>query len=398
MTPLPADLPALVFGAFAAAGVGQGLAGWLAARDFLRRTDPVSGRPPITVLKPLHGDEAMLERALESFCVQNYPVVQLVCGVHSAHDAAVGVLERVRARFPDMDIALIVDRARHGPNGKIGNLANMLPAAKHELLVISDSDMHVAPDYLARVADALAQPGVGLITSLYVGLPARRSLPNLLGAAYINQIFASGALVGARLGRQDCLGATMALRRCTLHQVGGFAALAPFIADDAVLGQKVRALGHRVAMLPSVPATTVDEPDLRGLWRHELRWARTIRAVEPALFVMTFLQYPVAWACLACALGGGGRWWGFLAAIVILRAAAGRAMERALGAAPTPLWLGPLRDAVSVIVGVAAYSGTAVAWRGEWLNTQADHGRRHEADVAAAGSPPRLAAEGMNSP
>lgn len=115
-------------------------------------------RPPITILKPLHGDEPLLEQALASVCAQDYPEYQVVFGVSDAADPALSVVTRLRARFPECDIAVVVDPARHGTNGKVGNLINMLPRAKHAVLAIANSDLHVQPDYLARLADALAEP------------------------------------------------------------------------------------------------------------------------------------------------------------------------------------------------------------------------------------------------
>ncbi len=376
MNPWVPELPALACAAVAVAGIGQGFAGWMAARRLLARRDPASARPPITVMKPLHGAEALLEAALESFCRQDYPAFQLLCGVGRADDPAAAIVARLQARYPDRDIGLVVDARVHGPNRKIGNLINMLPSVKHDRLVFSDSDMHASPDYLARVADALAAPGTGLVTSLYVGLPARPTIANRLGAAFINQNFASGAALGWAMGREDCLGATMALTRETLQRAGGLGTLVRFVADDAILGQQVRALGLRVRLVPSVPATTVDEGGLWGLFRHEQRWARTIRAVEPVLFVTMFVQYPVFWALLALLLGGGS-FLPFLAAIVALRSLAGRGMERALGAMPTPLWLCVLRDTMSVAVALSAYAGRQVVWRDATLSTEADSEHLH---------------------
>jgi ceramide glucosyltransferase len=194
-----------------------------------------------------------------------------------------------------------------------------------------------------------------------------------LGAAYINQIFASGALVGRYLGRQDCLGATMALRRSTLHRIGGFEALVPFVADDGVLGRLVHATGQRVAMAATIPATTVAETNLFALFSHELRWARTIRAMAPAAFLLSAVQFPVFWALLAVALVPHHI--GLVAVLALaslVRAASGRMIERALGAAVTPLWLVPLRDVLSVVVMAASLCGRKVAWRGQVLSTAPD--------------------------
>lgn len=264
--------------------------------------------PPISILKPLHGDEPLLEQALASVCTQDYPEFQVVFGVRDTADTALPVVARIRARFPKCDIAVVVDPAQHGANGKVGNLINMLPRAKHDVLAIADSDLHVQPDYLARLAETLAEPGTGLVTTLYTGLPAARRLAQKLGATQITHYFLPGALLARAIGRQDCLGATMVLRRATLDRIGGLRALVGHLADDQVLGRLVAALGLAVRLAPTVPATTVPEARLRDLLRHELRWARTIRSLEPAPFAASVLQYPLFWAALTMVLSWGAAW------------------------------------------------------------------------------------------
>ena len=131
----------------------------------------------MTVLKPLHGDEPLLEEALASVCRQDYPAWQVVFGVQDAADTALPVVRRLQARFPDCDIAVVVDPTPHGPNRKVANLINMLPAAKHDVLVIADSDVHVAPDWLRRLVAALEGPGMGLVTTVYTGLRSTAPSP-----------------------------------------------------------------------------------------------------------------------------------------------------------------------------------------------------------------------------
>ena len=240
--------------------VGAGLVSRAARRPSL----PLIGRslPPVSVLKPLHGDEPLLEEALASACRQDFPDWQVVFGVQDAADTALPVVQRLQARFPDCDIAVVVDPTAHGPNRKVGNLINMLPAAKHDVLVVADSDLHVAPDWLRRLVAALGAPGVGLVTTVYTGLPAP-PLPRgrgrsergcrLLGALQINHYFLPGALLARALGRQDCLGATMMLRRDILERVGGFPALVDHLADDNVLGRLVQQLGLNVALADTRP-------------------------------------------------------------------------------------------------------------------------------------------------
>ncbi len=366
-------LPAVACAALTLAGFVQAVAGWLAVRHFRATPARTAARPPVTLLKPLHGNEPMLEEALASFCAQDYPVMQIVFGVQDASDAAIAVVNRLRRRFPAMDMELVIDPTPHGTNRKVANLINMFPSARYNLLVISDSDMHAPPDHLARVVDALAVPGTGLVTTLYTGLPARPGLAGLLGSAYITQSFAAGALMARWLGRQDCMGATMALTRETLMRVGGFPALSPFVADDAVLGMKIRALGQRATLAASVPATTVGEPTLAALFRHELRWARTIRAIEPLGFAVSVIQFPAFWALLTVMLTGGTLWATLLWLLAVgVRGAFGVRIERAMGAVRTPLWLPALRDVMSMAVLLASYLGDEVAWRGHVLSTDGD--------------------------
>lgn len=174
------------------------------------------------------------------------------------------------------------------------------------------------------------------------------------------------------MGRQDCLGATMMLRRETLEQIGGFAALVDHLADDNVLGRLVQGLGLRVELAETIPATTVPETTLLALWRHELRWARTIRALEPAAFAASVLQYPLVWGALAVLLGGGATWTlAWFALVWAIRAAAVRGVDRALALANrSPLWLLPLRELMSVVVMAVSYAGRRVDWRGHTLEAQ----------------------------
>jgi len=360
-------------------------------RRFARQVPaPAASLPPITVLKPLRDDEPMLTEALETFFHQDYPALQLVFGVQRADDPAIPVVQALCRRYEQVDAVLVVDPAPHGTNRKIANLINMFPAAKHDVLVVSDSDMHVAPDYLRRIAAAFAAPGTGLVTSLYVGKPAGGGITAELGAAYINQIFAAGAVVARALGRQDCLGATMAFTRATLRRIGGFAALSPYVADDGVLGRMVVATGQTIALAATVPATTVSDGGFSALFRHELRWSRTIRAMAPTIFPASIVQYPAFWALLAWALAPGALWpIALLALAIFVRAFCGRLVERALGAAPTPLWLAPLRDVFSIVVMGATYAGHEVNWRDQVLSTRVDRALVQDEGAFAARAPMR---------
>jgi len=370
---------AVGFAALSAIGAFQVLAGWVVAVRFTRQTaGRAEGTMPITVLKPLHGQEPMLEQALATLCAQDYPPgFQIVCGVGDATDTAITAVRALQARYPNHDLDLVIDASRHGANPKIGNLINMLPSARHDILVIADSDVHARPDYLRRLAQALDRPRAGLVTTLYTGLPAFRTVASLLGTTQITHGFLPGMLLGRAMGRSDCLGATMCLRRETLSAIGGLAALQDHLADDQVLGRRVRAAGLDVVLANTVVATTVPERSFTALWRHELRWARTIRTLEPAAFAASVLQYPLFFAALALLASGFALWaWALIAAIWTLRALAVTGIDQALAgmvgglAFRCPLWLLPLRDLLSAAEWIVSHTGRQVDWRGQSL--QAD--------------------------
>ena len=357
-------------------GIVQAGAGALAAGRFAARIAPPPGsRPPVTVLKPLHGPEPLLEEALATFCKQDYPTFQLVFGVSQPDDPAVAVVASLRKRFPFADIELVVCDAQHGFNRKVSNLINMLGSARHDVLVIADSDLHVAPDYLSRVTAELAVPGTGLVTTLSVGLPATDRLPEWLAATQITYGFLPGVLLARALGRQDCLGVTMALRRTTLDQAGGLEALASHVADDAMLGALVRSQGLSVGLAGTLPATTVAESTLAAGFEHELRWARTIRAQAPAGYAASVLQYPIVWALAAWAFSAfAPHMLGLAGAAWAARALAARHIDRVL----RPMGLAnirrrslrsqsllfPLRELMSAAVMLASYRTRRVRWRG----------------------------------
>ena len=343
------------------AGLLQAVLGWAAVRRYSDQIAlPGAWRPAMTVLKPLHGDEPMLEEALASFCSQDYPAaMQIVFGLQDAADPALHVIRRLRARFPGVDIDVVIDPAQHGVNRKISNLINMYPRAKHDVIVMADSDIHAPDGYLTELASALSRDGVGLVTTLYAGIGATRTLAARLGTAQINHSFLPGALLARRLGREDCLGATMALRRETLEDVGGLHALVHHLADDAVLGRLVVARGGAVALAATLPATTVPEMRITHLFAHELRWGRTIQSLAPVGFALSSLQYPLFWAALALLFSGLQPWaLALFGSAWLVRGLAMQGIDGALRlATDVPVWLLPLRDVLSVAVILASYGG-----------------------------------------
>ncbi len=332
---------------------------------FARHPLPAAAeRPPVTVMKPLHGAEPGLYENLHSFTQQDYPVVQLVLGVGNANDGALPTARALIRDLPKSDIALVVDARVRGSNQKVANLENMLEAARHDMLVIADSDMRVDQRYLAAVTAPLLDPGAGAVTCLYQGVATAGKWAEL-GALHINFGFLPSVLAAEALGvNRGCFGATIAMRRETLGRIGGFMRVRDELADDQRIGEQVRAQGLAVVLSRYLVEARVSEPSLASLWFHELRWARTIRTIAPAGFAGSVLTHAVAISVLGVmATGFGLTACVFLVISVTLRWASARVIAGALGFPAPKLWLLPLRDALSFAVFVASFFGRRVFWR-----------------------------------
>jgi ceramide glucosyltransferase len=352
----------------AIAGCGYLLAATVLVGRFARTQTPGTpvAPPTVTILKPLYGDDADLVDNLMSFAEQRYAgAVQIVCGVADAHDPAVAVVERLRA---SRELELVIDATLHGANRKVSNLINMAPSIRHEVVILSDGDIRVAPDYLARVLAALQQPHVGAVTCLYHGVAVSGPWSQL-GALFINAHFLPSVVLGLASGlARPCFGSTIALKCSTLDAIGGFAAFADRLDDDYAIGAAVRERGEVVAIPPFTVAHLCGEASLRELWRHELRWARTIRSIAPLGHAGSVVMHPLAWALGALALTP---WSGLLIpaaattiAAVLCRVALLRSVVREFGLPPQPYWLMPVRDLLSFMVFVASFLGRDVSWKG----------------------------------
>jgi ceramide glucosyltransferase len=338
-----------------------------AVRRFAERRAPaLREHPAVTIMKPVCGLDAGLYENLVSFCRQAYAgPVQIVIGAHRETDPAVAVARRLIADLPEADIALVIDAALPGSNFKVCNLSNMMTAAKHEILVLADSDMRVEPHYLDEVVGPLLQPGVGLVTCLYKGRPIG-GLSSVLGCGNINYWFLPSALVERLLGSATgCFGATIALRRTTLEMLGGFDAFINQLADDYVLGTLVRGLGLKLALSTYVVENVVEEADLNTLYRHELRWHRTIRSITPlASFTAAIVTNPVVMAAIALPLTGFTPCaWLALVASLAVRMGLVYTCRHALDLVPLRAALIPLRDGLSFALFVTSFLGQRVTWR-----------------------------------
>ena len=356
-------IAASVFGSICALG-----AAW-AARWFVRRptASTPTAWPDISILKPLAGVEAQLSENIETFFHQDYPgAVQFVFGVQDPADSAIPVVKSLIERYPGRDIQLVVNGAMQGVNRKVSNLINMEQVARHPLIVVTDSDIAVGPNYLRTVAAALAEPGVGAVTCLYRGLPSGGFWSRLSSMA-AHDHFLPATILGLMLGlARPCLGATIALTRETLSRIGGFETVANQLADDYAIGKAVRQAGLRVVLPRMLVAHSFEEQSLREVVRHELRWARTIFTVDPVGYIMSGVTHPLPLALIGAALRGFDAWG--LAAILsaltcrlFLKYRLTREFEL-----PNPDYaLLFARDILSFAVYVCSFWSTRVAWRGQ---------------------------------
>jgi ceramide glucosyltransferase len=324
-------------------------------------------RSAISVLKPLHGDEPGLADNLRALCRQDYPVLQIVCGALDPADPALPVASAVRAEFPETDMVVVAGLAKpsEAMNRKVANLENLMTHARHEILVLADADVHARAGYLDDIAAALAKPGAGIATCLYVGRPE----PNIwsrLEALWINNAFLPSALVARAVGRRDgCFGATIALRRDTLDRAGGLAPLRDILADDWGLGAAVRKLGLGIELAARPVDIVVHHPDMGSMLAHELRWGRTIASLDPIGYAASILTQPVIQSLLAMlAAGFRPAYIAHFAVALAVRLIAVRLQERALHIARAPLPLLALREFLTFALFVAALSGRTVKWRG----------------------------------
>jgi ceramide glucosyltransferase len=321
--------------------------------------------PDLTILKPLHGDEAGLYENLASFCEQDYSgAVQIVFGVENPNDPAIAVVERLRAAYPGKALELVVEPRAVGSNPKVANLINMSGRIAHDVIVLADSDIRVRRDYLACLVGALGRQSGGAVSCPYYGI-STGSLWSHLAQLTIDSHFLPGVVVGARLKlSQPCLGSTIALRRSSLAAIGGFEPLADCLADDYVLGELLRERGEPVSVLSFAVGHVCAQSSIVELWRHELRWALTIRTVDPLGYLGWAVTHAFPLALIAWLLGGGWPAVGLAAAALACRTVLIFATERGYGLPPHPYWLIPVRDLLSFAVFVAGFVARDVSWRG----------------------------------
>ncbi len=357
----------IVIGCVAAAGYQ--LFAILACLRFLSRRDPAGTRtPPVSILKPIHGRDPEFDEAIRSHARIDYPEFEVLFCAASPDDPAMAPIRQLARDFPDRAIR-VVEARTEAPNGKVGRLIDLANAARHDTLLMNDSDIRVEPAYLRAVTAPLEDPAIGVVTCLY---RARANhAPAILEAVGIATDFAPSVLVAPFAGvREFGLGSTMVFRRADLAAAGGFEALREYIADDYQLARRITGLGRRVHLSRTIVETSLQGETWAEVWSHQLRWHRTIRVTRGA-YAGLFITHATVWASVAAAAGMTNLALGVLAARMAMAIVAG------IGVMRCPLtaryfWLIPFRDLFGSAVWAAGLFGSTVTWRGRELPLRPD--------------------------
>jgi ceramide glucosyltransferase len=343
------------------------------ARKFFQRTAPAVSRATaetgVTILKPVKGMDAGSYDNFASFCRQEYTgPLQMLFAAASADDAVIPVIRRLITAFPEHDISLVLNPAIHGPNYKVSNLINAFPRARHDIIIICDSDIRVPPDYLRSVTSHFVDPQVGLVTSFY-RTSSVHNIATALEATGFTAEMIPNVLVALQLeGLSFALGASMAVRRDALASIGGFEVLADYLADDYQLGNKVHRAGWGIALDGCFVESMIKAEGLLTVVSRQLRWARTMRVSRPGGFLASGITLPFPAACMALLIAPSLQTG--LSAVALLytvRLAVSTLFSRRFvrdGLLPRWLWLIPLRDLLAFSTWALSFLGNRVEWRG----------------------------------
>ncbi|MGA9567620.1 MAG: bacteriohopanetetrol glucosamine biosynthesis glycosyltransferase HpnI [Candidatus Korobacteraceae bacterium] len=333
-----------------------------------RTTARVDYEPPVSLMKSLKGIDPHMYAAFRSHCLFDYTEYELLFGVSDPNEPAVELVRRLQKEFPNRQIRVIQCPQSLGLNGKVSTLAQVLPQAKYEHILINDSDIVAPPDYLRRAMTVFAGDRVGMVTSLYRGL-AGKTIPSKMEALGLSTDFMGGVLVAREMeGVRFALGATIATTKSVLREIGGLEALVDTLGDDYELGARTAAAGYNVELADVVAETALPDYTFEGFWAHQMRWARNVRDRRHAQYFGLIVSFGLAWGILAV-LAAPEKWWTWatLGVIAAFRIIAAVTIGRGVLEDPCvlrDLWLLPLRDFLALAVWLASFAGNEVEWRG----------------------------------
>jgi ceramide glucosyltransferase len=340
------------------------------ARDFFSRSPSIdlSVPPPISILKPISGLDREAYENLASFCQQAYPTYQVICGMRDEKDPGAEVVRQLINNFPSVDIQLVVSDRSLGTNPKVSNLANMLAAARYPTLLISDSDIRVGPDYLRRVVQPLCDPNIGVVTCMYRS-PTRHVI-GVLEALGISTGYHPSVLVARKIeGDKFALGSSIVIRRAVLEAIGGFAAIANFLADDCQLGSLASRAGYKVVLSDYVVEHVLSTSRLSELIGRQTRWTRGNRVSRPWGYLGLLFTHGTAMSLLLLLVSAGSRFsWVVLTTVWLARLIMGWVVgARYLNdqAVKRFLWLVPVTDLIGFALWCRGFVGDTVSWRGQ---------------------------------
>jgi ceramide glucosyltransferase len=349
---------------------------WVAAQLFpLRKKERTGEYPPVTLLKPLKGEDSHTRECLTSWFELDYPrPIQLLFGVASSNDPVCSTVADLISRYPQHDAKLIICNPVLGPNAKVSSLCYLSRAARHETLVISDADVKVDPGFLKELIPPLCASETGLVNCFYA-LSGARNLPMKWEALAVNADFWSQVLQGISLKPMDfALGAVMATKRLALEKIGGFESLLDYLADDYQLGNKIARSGFKLRLCRTPVECKNDTQSWREVWNHQLRWARTIRVCQPIPYFFSILSNATFWPVLWLARFPSPLTAGFLAIALILRcitAATNYSKLYKKEGEPNPFWLAPFKDLLQVVIWALSLAGNKITWRGQLFRVSA---------------------------
>jgi len=361
---------AVIFLALLAAAIAYNLVVIWAAESFRREPLPAAPAvfPAISILKPLRGSSPWLYDCLASYCRLDYPEYELLCCTARADDPALEVVRRLQAEYPRVRL-FVADRS-YGTNGKIDNLDKMYREMRHDILVVSDDDIIAPPDYLRRLAAEL-QDDAGVVSCPYRGRPGSTAA-SVFEALGIAGEFFGGVFVTRKMeGLRFALGSTMMMRKARVEEIGGFPALADYLADDYELGARIAARGHRNVLSRVVVDTQLPSDSWGTMLAHQFRWMRTQAISRPAGHVGLGVTYGSLWSIGALALTGRAALPLVLAWIVARCLTCWWTGVRVL-ADPTVRrwwWLAPVRELLTASLWAISLFRRTVTWRGERYRT-----------------------------
>jgi ceramide glucosyltransferase len=340
-----------------------------AAAQFFSQASPIDYdfHPPVSILKPICGCDSRTYENLASFCRQDYPTYQVIFGVQSWHDSSIGVIKQIIADFPDVDIQYVISDRDVGTNRKVGNLIHAFTKADYGIVLLADSDVYVHPNYLQQVVQPLSHPKVGVVTCLYRSLT--EGWVAALEALVTATEFHPGVLVSTQTeGIKFAMGQTIVLRRSVLQAIGGFEAIANYLADDYQLGYLPTQVGYKVALSHHMVDHILPVSTLLKALQRQLRWMMGIRVSRPWGYAGLIFTYGTV-ASLVFLLATEGSSLGWL--VLGVTWAARLTMAWFIGVrhlhdpvAKQFLWFVPFRDFVSFALWCYSFIGNRIQWRG----------------------------------